>query len=157
MGYLFTQRAQRAKPRTRRRPPPDRGAVPRTECRDRCRRFGTWEEPLLYQAALCVAAGMPHAPEPLERANLRRWFDQARGARALINGSDIRLAVDEPHLSAVLHRGSEKEEIALVLRGLGRLRGEIPLTYVARVLESRRGRGAPRLPEAHRREAAFQR
>jgi hypothetical protein len=56
---------------------------------------------------------------PLESANLRHWFQDARGASALINGSDIRLVVDQPDLRSV-----DKEEVALVLRGFGRICGD---------------------------------
>jgi hypothetical protein len=54
-------------------------------------------------------------------------MQDARGASALINGSDVRLGVDAPDLSAV-----SKDEISLVLRGFGRVRGEIDPIYVAR-------------------------
>jgi hypothetical protein len=64
---------------------------------------------------------------PLENASIRRWFQEARGASSLMNGSDIRLGVDAPNLSAV-----SKDEISLVLRGFGRVRGEIDTIYVAR-------------------------
>jgi AAA domain len=64
---------------------------------------------------------------PLESANIRRWFQDARGASSLINGSDIRLGVDAPDLSAV-----SKDEISLVLRGFGRVRGEIGPLFLAR-------------------------
>ncbi len=64
---------------------------------------------------------------PLEDTNLRRWFQDARGASALINGSDVRLGVDEPDLSAV-----QKDDVVLVLRGFGRVRGEIGPLYLAR-------------------------
>ena len=64
---------------------------------------------------------------PLENANVRLWFQDARGASSLINGSDIRLGVDAPDLSVV-----NKDEISLVLRGFGRVRGEIDAIYVAR-------------------------
>jgi hypothetical protein len=85
-------------------------------------------------------------PEPLD-GNLRRWFLQARGPRALINGSDVRLGIDEPSLKRVGRtswvkprasveqpgEGESRTQIALALRGFARLRGEIPLTYLARV------------------------
>lgn len=64
---------------------------------------------------------------PLEKANLRQWFQDARGASALINGVDFRFGVDEPDLSAV-----GKDEAALVLRGFGRIRGEVGPLYLAR-------------------------
>ncbi|MBI3695335.1 MAG: AAA family ATPase [Acidobacteria bacterium] len=55
------------------------------------------------------------------------WFLQTRGPRALINACDLRLGVDKPGSSAV------NAEVALVLRGFRRVRGEIPTTYLARV------------------------
>jgi len=64
---------------------------------------------------------------PLESANLRQWFQDSRGASALVNGSDARLGVDLPDVSA-----GAKDEVALVLRGFGRLRGEIGPVYMAR-------------------------
>ena len=68
---------------------------------------------------------------PLESCyNLRRWFQDARGASALINGTDIRLGVDGPDLSVLA-----KDEVALVLRGFGRVRGEIGPMYLARDLD----------------------
>ena len=70
-----------------------------------------------------------NAPPSLEDGSVRAWFLQARGARALINGSDTRLGVDEP---GPKHRGSQNE-IALVMRGFTRVRGEIPLTYISRI------------------------
>jgi len=66
---------------------------------------------------------------PLESTmHPRRWFQDARGASALVNGADIRLGVDDPDLSAV-----QKNEVALVVRGYGRIRGEIGPLYLARV------------------------
>jgi hypothetical protein len=77
-----------------------------------------------------------HAPRPLENEDPRRWFLQARGCRALVNGSDVRIGIDEPSASGtVVSTGNTQEEIALVLGGFGRVRGEIPLTYIARVLD----------------------
>ena len=64
---------------------------------------------------------------PLESANLREWFQDTRGASSLINGSDVRLGVDEPDLSVC-----GKDDLALVLRGFGRIRGEIGPLYLAR-------------------------
>lgn len=64
---------------------------------------------------------------PLERANIRQWFQDSRGASSLVNGADIRLGVDEPDLTAV-----GKDEVALVIRGFGRIRGEIGPIYLAR-------------------------
>ena len=64
---------------------------------------------------------------PLESASLHDWFLDTRGASALINGSDIRLGADEPDISAV-----QKDGVALVLRGFGRVSGEIGPLYVGR-------------------------
>ncbi len=64
---------------------------------------------------------------PIESANLRQWFQDARGASTLINGSDVRLGVDEPTLGAV-----GKDDLALVFRGFGRIRGEIGPFFLTR-------------------------
>jgi archaellum biogenesis ATPase FlaH len=77
------------------------------------------------------------APTPLEYAKPRDWFQQARGASALINGSDVRLGVDLPRHD-ILARGEQerdREEIALVLKGFARVHGQIGVVYVARVLD----------------------
>lgn len=77
-----------------------------------------------------------HAPASLESPAFRQWFRQARGCRALVNGSDVRIGIDEPAASGVIRSSKGNlEEVALVLRGFGRVRGEIPLTYIARVLD----------------------
>jgi hypothetical protein len=77
-----------------------------------------------------------YAPRPLENEDPRRWFMRARGCRALVNGSDVRIGIDEPGASGpVYSAGDKQEEIALVMRGFSRVRGEIPLTYIARVLD----------------------
>jgi len=64
---------------------------------------------------------------PLESANLCQWFQDSRGASALVNGSDTRLGVDLPDVSA-----AAKDDVSLVLRGFGRIRGEIGPMYIAR-------------------------
>jgi len=84
-------------------------------------------------------------PLPLEKANLRQWFLQARGGRALINGTDVRVGVDEPAAGQEISRamaarglaegGSNTLQRALVLRGFSRVRGEIPLIHIGRVLD----------------------
>jgi hypothetical protein len=68
---------------------------------------------------------------PLESANLRRWFEDCRGSSSLINGSDIRLGVDEPAAGPVVG----KDEAALVTRGFGRLRGDIGPIYLTRDID----------------------
>jgi hypothetical protein len=84
------------------------------------------------------------SPQSLEDANLRRWFQQARGASVLIAGCDVRLGVDEPGPACRQVKGntlafSEEDKGALVMRGFGRVRGEIPPTYLARVLDPEDG------------------
>jgi AAA domain-containing protein len=75
-----------------------------------------------------------NAPPPLEKGDCRNWFLQVRGPRALINGADIRLGFAVPASAGyVPAQGGQSEEIALVMRGFGRVRGEIPTTYLARV------------------------
>ena len=80
--------------------------------------------------------GVHHLKKPSEKAKVpcledddwRSWFLQARGARVLINGCDVRLGVDLP-------RRRFKKDAALVMRGFERVRGEIPLMYLNRVLD----------------------
>lgn len=81
----------------------------------------------------------PPSPRPGETVVLhsleddlhaRGWFLQARGAGVLVNGADIRLGVDLPGLS-----GAARSDIALVMRGYGRVRGEIPTMHLARVFD----------------------
>lgn len=67
--------------------------------------------------------------------SVRRWFTEARGPGVLVNGADIRLGLDSPGVA-----GATRSEVALVLRGYGRVRGEIPTIYLARVLD---GDGEP--------------
>ncbi|MFZ3214199.1 MAG: AAA family ATPase [Terriglobales bacterium] len=71
---------------------------------------------------------LDEAPPPLEE-DPHRWFLQARGSRALVNGSDMRIGMDRPS------RASGNSEVALVIGGFGRVRGNIPTTFVARVLD----------------------
>jgi hypothetical protein len=60
--------------------------------------------------------------------NLRGWFEKARGPRSIINGCDVRLAVDLPGAKS-------PDDAALVIGGFGRVRGPIPLLHVERVLD----------------------
>ncbi len=64
---------------------------------------------------------------PLEDANLSQWFQQVRGASALVNAADARLAIAE-----VYGRAVEKSNVALVLRGFTRVRGEVAPLYLTR-------------------------
>ena len=59
--------------------------------------------------------------ESLDLADVSEWFQQARGPRVLINGSDVRLGIDKPAKSHIT--GDDGE---IVLRGFERVRGEIP-------------------------------
>jgi archaellum biogenesis ATPase FlaH len=68
----------------------------------------------------------------LEDETPRRWFTQVRGASALVNGTDQRLGVDEPGKNTRKKRDGQSD-VALVLRGFGRMRGEIPTVYLERV------------------------
>lgn len=75
------------------------------------------------------------APPPLEE-DPHRWFLQARGSRALINGCDIRIGID--HHSRVHKRANpfaNPSEVALVIGGFARVRGNLPTTFVARILD----------------------
>jgi hypothetical protein len=69
--------------------------------------------------------------------NPREWFSEARGARALINSSDVRLGLDLPGVFATVGKtkGKVSEELSLVMRGFGRVRGEVGPYYLARVFD----------------------
>jgi hypothetical protein len=75
------------------------------------------------------------APPPLEE-DPHRWFQQARGSRALINSCDVRIGADRP-VRAKQFEGLDgrSREVAMVIGGFGRVRGNIDATYVARVLD----------------------
>jgi putative DNA primase/helicase len=78
-------------------------------------------------------------PEPIE-GDLRQWFLEMRGARALFNGSDVRLAVGEPHSAQTRVPSTDnmdQTQIAFLLRGIRKVHGEMPWTYVARKFDSR--------------------
>jgi len=75
-----------------------------------------------------------YTPSSLEGTEIRKWFLQARGARALINGCDVRLGVDIPRSGGnACLEGEQRDEIALVMGGFARVDGVIPTTYIARV------------------------
>jgi hypothetical protein len=69
-------------------------------------------------------------PASLE-ADLRGFFQRVRGASVLVNGSDIRLGFDRPGTSS-----PPVSDLALVMGGYTRVRGEIPTWYLARVLDA---------------------
>jgi len=96
------------------------------EFRQLARDYGTTTQGVHHRRKLSRKA--EESAGPLESTmSLHRWFQDARGASAFVTGSDIRLGVDEPDLSAV-----KKDDVALVLRGFGRMRGEIGPLYLAR-------------------------
>jgi len=74
------------------------------------------------------SAKAEEAAPPLEE-NPHGWFLQARGSRALVNGSDVRIGIDRPSSVSV------NCEVALVIGGFGRIRGSIPTTFASRVLD----------------------
>lgn len=67
-------------------------------------------------------------PPPSLEENPHGWFLQARGSRALVNGSDVRIGIDRPRLAG------PDSEVALVLGGFSRLSGIIPNNFISRVL-----------------------
>jgi hypothetical protein len=74
---------------------------------------------------------------PLDECDPKDWLLQTRGARALINGSDVRLGVDVPGVSAGIRnvQHASRDRVALVLRGFGRIRGEIGPFFIARTYD----------------------
>jgi hypothetical protein len=67
-------------------------------------------------------------PPPALEENPHGWLLQARGSRALVNGSDIRIGIDRPRLKG-------NSEVALVLGGFSRVSGNIPTTFLSRILD----------------------
>ncbi len=75
------------------------------------------------------------APPPLQE-DPKGWLLQARGSRALINSSDIRIGVDSFGKGKHSESGDGKSrEVALVIAGFGRVRGNIVPMYLARLLD----------------------
>lgn len=75
------------------------------------------------------------APPSLEE-DPRRWFQQARGSSALINSCDVRIGAERSGKAKQFEGfDGRSREVALVIGGFGRLRGNIDPTYVARVLD----------------------
>ena len=64
-------------------------------------------------------------PKPLEKAELSSFFNRARGSKALINGTDVRLGID---------RAERDPTGMVVIRGFERVNGEIPPMFVRRAL-----------------------
>lgn len=77
----------------------------------------------------------PGVTVPGLEEDTRGWFQQARGPRQLINGADIRIGIDKCGRADMLTElDGRSVEVALVLAGFGRLRGNIEPMYVGRVL-----------------------
>ena len=76
-------------------------------------------------------------PSPLDECDPKEWLLQTRGARALINGSDVRVGIDVPGVSSGIRnvQHASTDRVALVLRGFGRIRGEIGPLFIARTYD----------------------
>jgi hypothetical protein len=75
------------------------------------------------------------APPPLQE-DPHQWFYQARGARALVNATDVRIGIDRfGRANHTKTCDGQILEVALVIGGFGRVRGSIPATFVGRVLD----------------------
>jgi len=77
------------------------------------------------------------APSPLDEGDVKKWFLQTRGTRNLINASDVRLGIDVPSVVGGLRdvQQNDGDQIALVLAGFGRVRGEIGPLFIARAFD----------------------
>jgi hypothetical protein len=76
----------------------------------------------------------PEEKPPSLEEDPHEWFQQTRGSRQLINGSDVRIGVDRLGRTGYLVESDGKSrEVALVLAGFGRVRAHIPTTFIARV------------------------
>jgi hypothetical protein len=73
-------------------------------------------------------------PPPLDEGDVKKWFLQTRGSGNLINASDVRLGIDTPGISIGIQNvnSNGSAQAALVLRGFGRVRGEIGPLFIAR-------------------------
>jgi RecA/RadA recombinase len=74
----------------------------------------------------------------LDEAKLGDWFNQVRGASALLNGTDVRIGVDQPGHNVT--RKKTGSEVALVVRGMARICGEFSPIFLTRECD---GEGAP--------------
>ena len=89
---------------------------------------------------LCSVILLHHIKKPgeeggasLEIVGAKSWLKQARGASTLVNGVDVRIALDYPNTCGTF--SDPLEEIAIVFEGYGRIRGAIPRTYLARIFD----------------------
>jgi hypothetical protein len=66
----------------------------------------------------------------------RRWFDQVRGARALINSTDVRLGVEKPDMPRIVVPDEHMtEQPALVMQGFARVTGNVGPIFASRVFD----------------------
>jgi hypothetical protein len=64
-----------------------------------------------------------------------QWFLQVRGSRQIVNGSDVRIGIDRGTIANIhTELDGKSAEVAFVIAGFGRLRGNIAPMYVGRVL-----------------------
>ena len=75
----------------------------------------------------------------LEDTSAIRWLNQACGARALINQTDLRLALDRNVGALSGGISSVTEEMALVMRGHVRIRGDSGPIHLGRVYDGSTG------------------
>jgi hypothetical protein len=78
--------------------------------------------------------GLDGSPS-LQDTPIMGWLLEASGARSLINQTDARLAIDSANskrLGATSAANKTKEQIALVLKGHERVRGEFGPVFIAR-------------------------
>jgi hypothetical protein len=75
----------------------------------------------------------PGAPPSDLEKDIRGWFQQARGPRQLINGADVRIGIDQcRRANLIAELDGRSVEVAFVLAGFGRLRGNIPFPKATR-------------------------
>lgn len=76
-------------------------------------------------------------PPTIDSGDMRRWLLQARGGRALVNGSDVRIGIDLPGVTSQIRniKRPDQEEVALVLGGFRRVRGPIGPLYLSRAFD----------------------
>lgn len=80
-------------------------------------------------------SNQPGAPTSNLEEDARAWLQQARGPRQLINGADIRIGIDKcRRTDSITESHGRTVEVALVLAGFGRLRGNIEPMYLGRIL-----------------------
>ena len=76
----------------------------------------------------------PSEPLPALPEAPKKWLNQARGSGALINGTDVRIGLEWFKAMEAPDLDGQPCEAALVLAGYARVHGNIPTTYIARVL-----------------------